>query len=262
MEGESFTPNQGLRNFKDATNTGREKPNFNWAHSQTFSNRQNRSISVHSCSYQMRLENALLDFNSDQEKRLSHLRTQLGQQHDDMIVNINLLWKTIFEKVNDVSALKNGRNSMAPKSIVAMIHVEKEELKKKGIKSPSKLFSPKYLSPASIKELNENPSAPKLIYFVNSIIILSKYNDTEKDVSSTDICRHNLEIFKQTKLMGVSTDSIPSLAYEGNFSNERTYYYQSLLIEDEYRQDEGDRRGVRNLKRLEKEMMDDKGEVM
>ncbi|GJR13274.1 hypothetical protein Tco_0795926 [Tanacetum coccineum] len=72
---------------------------------------------------------------------------------------------------------------------------------------------------------------------------------------------HIMEILKQTRLMGVSIDSIPPFAYEENFSNGRTYYYQSLLIGDEYRQDEGDMRGVRHLMRLEKEMMDNKGEV-
>ncbi|GKF45568.1 hypothetical protein Tco_0135370, partial [Tanacetum coccineum] len=61
-----------------------------------------------------------------------------------------------------------GGNSMAHKSIAAISHDEREELRKKGIKSLSKLFSPKYLSPASIKELNKNPSAPKRIHFVNS----------------------------------------------------------------------------------------------
>ncbi|GKB29165.1 hypothetical protein Tco_0868566, partial [Tanacetum coccineum] len=68
---------------------------------------------------------------------------------------------------------------------------------------------------------------------------------------------HTIEIFKQTRLMGTSIESIPPLAYEENFSNGRTHYYQSLLIRDEYRQDEGDRRGVRHLMRLEKEMMED-----
>ncbi|GJY32611.1 hypothetical protein Tco_0417080 [Tanacetum coccineum] len=286
---------------------------------------------------------------------------------------------------------------MAPKSIAAISHDEREELRKKGIKSPSKLFSPKYLSLASIKELNKNPSAPKHVHFVNSIIILSKGNDTKEDVLTTNARRrdldnitrgneevkeqgkdedemktnvevkevieeeesefetneevkeileeeeededdgnfnslptmkelshqecfayecdfmiledttsiidrcfrevvfrkpfidrtgliynkeegtvtvkqdnekikfkmpHTMEIFKQTRFMGASTDSIPLLAYEENFSSGRTHYYQSLLIGDEYRQDEGDRRGVRHLMRLEKEMMDDKGEVM
>ncbi|GJZ08681.1 hypothetical protein Tco_0542964 [Tanacetum coccineum] len=58
---------------------------------------------------------------------------------------------------------------------------------------------------------------------------------------------HTMEIFKQTRLMGLSTDSIPSSAYEENFSHGRTHYYQSLLIGDEYMQDGGDRRGIRHL---------------
>ncbi|GJV01295.1 hypothetical protein Tco_1334864 [Tanacetum coccineum] len=281
-----------------------------------------------------------------------------------MIGKINLLWKAISEKLNDVSTPENAGNYMAPKSIAAISHVERKELRKKGIKSSSKLFSLKYLSPASIKKLNKNPSAPKRVHSVNSIVILSKDSDTKDDVSSTNACRHELEsefetdeeveeileeeeededdenfnsfltmkklshhecfayecdfmiledttsiinrclgemvfgrpfidetgliynkeegivmfkqgnekikfkmphtmeIFKQTRLMGASTDSIPPLAYKENFSNGRTHYYQSLLIRDEYRQDEGNRRGVRHLMRLEKETMDDKGEVM
>ncbi|GKG08717.1 hypothetical protein Tco_0334549, partial [Tanacetum coccineum] len=58
---------------------------------------------------------------------------------------------------------------------------------------------------------------------------------------------NTMEIFKQTRLMGASTNSIPLLAYEENFSNGRTHHYQSLLIGDEYKQDEGDMRGVRHL---------------
>ncbi|GKC48352.1 hypothetical protein Tco_1066074, partial [Tanacetum coccineum] len=87
----------------------------------------------------MKLEKALLDFDSNQEKRLSYLRTQLGQQQDDTIRKINLLWKTVSKKLNDVSTPENARNSMAPKSIAAISHVKREELRKKGIKSPSKL---------------------------------------------------------------------------------------------------------------------------
>ncbi|GJR42550.1 hypothetical protein Tco_1310653 [Tanacetum coccineum] len=141
----------------------------------------------------MKLEKALLDFDFKQKKRLSHLRTQLGQQHDDMIGKINLLWKIVSEKLNDVSTPENARNSMAPKSITVISHDEKEELRKKGIKSPSKLFSPKYLSPASIKELSKNPSAPKRVHFVNLIVILSKDTDTEEDVSITNVHRQDLD---------------------------------------------------------------------
>ncbi|GKA70335.1 hypothetical protein Tco_0776399 [Tanacetum coccineum] len=79
--GKKFTLNHGPRNFHDAANTWKEKPNFNWAHTQTFTNLQGGSVSIHSSSYQIKLENALLDFDSYQERRLSHLKTQLGQ-HD------------------------------------------------------------------------------------------------------------------------------------------------------------------------------------
>ncbi|GKA74992.1 MAK10-like protein [Tanacetum coccineum] len=91
MGGRRFTPNYGPRNFNDADNAWKEKPNFNWAHTQTFTNPQCGSISIHSSSYQIKLEKALLDFDSHKEKILSHLKTQLGQQQDDMIGKINLL---------------------------------------------------------------------------------------------------------------------------------------------------------------------------
>ncbi|GJR39276.1 hypothetical protein Tco_1214960 [Tanacetum coccineum] len=120
--GKRFTPNHGPRNFNNAANAWKEKPNFNWAQTQTFTSPQGGLISIHSSSYQI-----------------------------------------------------------------------KEELRKKGIKSPSKLLSPKYLSPASIKELNKNPSSPKRVHFVNSIVILSTDSDTEEeDDSSTNACDLNL----------------------------------------------------------------------
>ncbi|GJR94735.1 protein kinase-like domain, concanavalin A-like lectin/glucanase domain protein [Tanacetum coccineum] len=461
--------NQGPRNFNDATNAWKEKPNFNWAHTQIFTSPQNGSFSVHSSSYQLKLEKALFDFDSHQEKRLSYLRTQLEQQQDDMVGKINILWKTVSEKLNDAPVPESAGNSMASKNIASISHIKREELRRKGIKSPSKLFSPKYLSPASIIKLNKNPSAPKRVHFVNSIVILSKESEAKEGETTTDItpehshnitkeakdevkevmeeeesevetdeeveeilkdeeededgenfssfptmeelthhewllknprppwvkariragslnnikisCMighffkrhayidlespinimsrhqynrimtyglgsrqklsnlnkisnfvgrvrslknfigsftyecdfmiledttsiidrqlgemafgrpfidetdlvydreegtvmfkqddvkitfkmpHTIEIFKQALLMGLSTDFIPSSAYEENFSHGKTHYYQSLLIGDEYKQDRGDRRGIRHLTRLEKEMMGDKEEV-
>ncbi|GJV45172.1 putative ribonuclease H-like domain-containing protein [Tanacetum coccineum] len=93
--------NQGPRSFNEAVNAWKEKPNFNWAHAQTFTNPRNGSLSTYSSNYQTKLEKALVDFDSHQEKRLSSLRTQLGQQQDDMISKVNLLWKTISEKLDD-----------------------------------------------------------------------------------------------------------------------------------------------------------------
>ncbi|GJW48031.1 protein kinase-like domain, concanavalin A-like lectin/glucanase domain protein [Tanacetum coccineum] len=73
---------------------------------------------------------------------------------------------------------------------------------------------------------------------------------------------HTMKTFKQTRLMGLSTNSIPPSAYKENFSHGRTHYYQSLLIGDEYKHDEGVRRGIRHLMRLEKETMDNKRESL
>ncbi|GKA99767.1 hypothetical protein Tco_0827761 [Tanacetum coccineum] len=104
--------------------------------------------------------------------------SEAGSSYDSDFANE----KTVSKKLNDASTLENAGNSMAPKSITGISHAEKEELKKKGIKSLSKLFSPKYLSPASIKELNKNLSAPKRVHFVNLIVILSTDSDTKEEV--------------------------------------------------------------------------------
>ncbi|GJR45223.1 hypothetical protein Tco_1375132 [Tanacetum coccineum] len=115
-----------------------------------------------------------------------------------MIGKINLLWKIVSEKLNDISTPENAGNSMAHKNIAAISHDEKEELRKKGIKRPSKFLSPKYISPAFIKELNKNPSAPKRVHFVNSIVILSTSSDTEEDdTSSTNTHEHELDDMKR-----------------------------------------------------------------
>nr|GFA91510.1 retrotransposon Orf1 [Tanacetum cinerariifolium] len=74
-------------------------------------------------------------------------------------------------------------DSMAFEHIALIGHIQREELRRKGIKSPSNLLSPKYLSHASIIELDKNTSAPKCIHFVNSIVILNKETKDEvKDV--------------------------------------------------------------------------------
>ncbi|GJY30121.1 MAK10-like protein [Tanacetum coccineum] len=59
----------------------------------------------------------------------------------------------------------------------------KEEIRSKGIKSPSKLLSLKYLSQSSIIEQNKNPSSPNHVHFVNSIFILNKENEAEEEGS-------------------------------------------------------------------------------
>nr|GEU54889.1 zinc finger, CCHC-type [Tanacetum cinerariifolium] len=71
---------------------------------------------------------------------------------------------------------------------------------KKGNQNPSKLFSPEYLSPASIIELNKNPSAPKCVHFVNSIVILSEESKFEEGETTIDITpKHSHNITKEAK---------------------------------------------------------------
>ncbi|GKC18321.1 hypothetical protein Tco_1020471 [Tanacetum coccineum] len=59
-----------------------------------------------------------------------------------MIGKINLLWKTVSEKHNDAPVPESAGNSMASENIAFISHIERGELRKNGIKIPSKLFSP------------------------------------------------------------------------------------------------------------------------
>ncbi|GJZ36112.1 retrovirus-related pol polyprotein from transposon TNT 1-94 [Tanacetum coccineum] len=120
---------------------------------------------------------------SPREKRLSSLRTQLEQQQDDMISKINLLWKAVFEKLDDAPLCDTAGGPTAQMNFTSTDYHTKEELRSKGIKSPSKLLSPKYLSQSSIIEQNQNPSSPKCVHFVNSIVILNKENEAEEEGS-------------------------------------------------------------------------------
>ncbi|GKB64211.1 MAK10-like protein [Tanacetum coccineum] len=79
--------------------------------------------------------------------------------------------KTIYEKLD------------AQMNFVSTDYPIKEELRGKGIKSPSKLLSPKYLSQSSLAEQNRNTSYPKRIHFVNSIIILNKEDEAKEEGS-------------------------------------------------------------------------------
>nr|GEX36507.1 hypothetical protein [Tanacetum cinerariifolium] len=78
----------------------------------------------------------------EEERRLSSLRTQLGQQQDDMISKINLLWKAIFEKLDDMPIRNTAGNLTA--------------------------------------QMNFIPSSPKHVYFINSIIILNKKDEAKE----------------------------------------------------------------------------------
>ncbi|GKD76692.1 hypothetical protein Tco_1339313 [Tanacetum coccineum] len=138
------------------------------------------------------------------------------------------------------------RNSMAHKNIAAISHDEKEELRNKGIKSPSKLFSPKYLSPASIKELNKNPSAPKRVHFINSTVILSTDSDTkEEDTFFTNAHDHELDdmerISEGIKEHGKEDDEIETdMEVEEVIEEEQSEFETDEEVEEVFKEEEED----------------------
>ncbi|GJR30625.1 hypothetical protein Tco_1106857 [Tanacetum coccineum] len=96
---------------------------------------------------------------------------------------INLLWKAVSEKLDDAPFSDTAGGPTTQMNFMSTNHHTKEELQSKGIKSPSKLLSLNYLSQSSIIEQNKNPSSPKRVYFVNSIVILNKENEVEEEGS-------------------------------------------------------------------------------
>ncbi|GJU06866.1 hypothetical protein Tco_1123296 [Tanacetum coccineum] len=149
------------------------------------------------------MESHLAPKSSVQEGRLFSLRSQLKQQQDDVINKINTLWKAVSEKFDNTPAHDTAGNFMALVNAISINHLKEGAPLSKGIKSSSKLLSLKYLSQSSLEEQNRNPSSPKCVQFINSIVILRKEDgsreagtigsDAAKDIS------HNIIIGVEKK---------------------------------------------------------------
>ncbi|GKB62541.1 hypothetical protein Tco_0918727 [Tanacetum coccineum] len=98
-----------------------------------------------------------------------------------MISKINLLWKAISEKLDDTPIHDTAGNPAAQMDFTSTNDTTREELRGKGIKSPSKLLSPKNLSQSSLAEQSRNPSSPKYVHFINSIVILNKEDEAKEE---------------------------------------------------------------------------------
>nr|GEW34707.1 ribonuclease H-like domain-containing protein [Tanacetum cinerariifolium] len=85
--------------------------------------------------------------------------------------------------LDDTPLCDTARSPTAQMNFTTTDYHTKEELRSKGVKSPSKLLSLKYLSQSSIIKQNKNPSSPKCVHFVNLIVILNKENKTEEESS-------------------------------------------------------------------------------
>ncbi|GJZ05772.1 hypothetical protein Tco_0539565 [Tanacetum coccineum] len=104
----------------------------------------------------MKLEKALIDFDSHQERILSSLGAQLGQQQDDMISKINLLWKAVSEKLDDTPAQQN-RNLLSPKRVYfvnLIIILNKEDEAKESTKSSATEYKDHEMTVESEEEKN------------------------------------------------------------------------------------------------------------
>nr|GEV66182.1 protein kinase-like domain, concanavalin A-like lectin/glucanase domain protein [Tanacetum cinerariifolium] len=123
---------------------------------------------------------------------LSSLRTQLGQQQDNMISKINVLWKTVSEKLDDTPIHNTAGSPKAQMNFTSTNCHTEEELQSKGIKSL------KYLSRSSLAELSKNPASPKRVHFDDSIIILNKEDEVKKErsmkPSATEYRNHEMTV--------------------------------------------------------------------
>nr|GEW63621.1 zinc finger, CCHC-type [Tanacetum cinerariifolium] len=124
-----------------------DKLNFNWEQTQSFTSPQKGSFCTYFSRYQAKLEGTL----------------------------------SLFEKLDDTSTRDTAGNSMTHINVASTNQIRKEELRSKGIKSPSKLLSLKYLSQASLEEQNENPSSSTCVHFINFVIILRKEDEVREE---------------------------------------------------------------------------------
>ncbi|GKE26438.1 hypothetical protein Tco_1441822 [Tanacetum coccineum] len=112
---------------------------------------------------------------------VDYASSRTHEMGNDMISKINLLWKIVSEKLDDTPNRNTAGSPTAQMNFTSTNYPTKEELQGKGIKSPSKLLSPKYLSQSSLAEQNRNPSSPKRVHFVNSIVILNKEDEAKEE---------------------------------------------------------------------------------
>ncbi|GJX34243.1 MAK10-like protein [Tanacetum coccineum] len=96
--------------------------------------------------------------------------------------------QTVSEKLDDTPIRDTAGNPAAQMNFTSTNDPTSEELRGKGIKIPSNLLSPKYMSKSSLVKQNRNASSPKCVHFINSIVILNKEDEAkEKGNSSNSI---------------------------------------------------------------------------
>ncbi|GJV08966.1 hypothetical protein Tco_1346622 [Tanacetum coccineum] len=100
--------------------------------------------------------------------------------------------RVFSEKLDDTSTRDTAGDIMAYVNAASTDQIKKEELRSKGIKSPYKLLSLKYLSQTSLEEQNRIPSSPKRVHFIKYVIILRKEDEVrEKENVNSNATQYN-----------------------------------------------------------------------
>ncbi|GJU62956.1 hypothetical protein Tco_1244791 [Tanacetum coccineum] len=152
------------------------------------------------------------DVPSTSDRRLIELENQVQRLMEAHLAptqpaQVNKITSSsVSEKLDDAPTRDTAGNPAAQMNFTSTNDPTREEHRGKGIKSPSKLLSPKYLSQSSLAEQNRNPSSPKRVYFVNSIGILNKEDETKEEgnvktsITEYDVTSENFRMFKITIL--------------------------------------------------------------
>ncbi|GKE80196.1 hypothetical protein Tco_1550196 [Tanacetum coccineum] len=179
-----FIASKGTQTFNEATHAWKDKPNFDWACTQTFKRPQQGLAFTHpsntSLNYQTNLEKVLSDFDLKHRQRLSNLGNQLKQQ-DVTLDRLNALGNKFSERFENSPSLNDLATSVAHVNVVVSDSVETRTSPcKSAIKCPSKMLSSKYQASPSLKTNNERSSSPKRVYFVNAITIVDKDDESRE----------------------------------------------------------------------------------
>nr|GEW09339.1 hypothetical protein [Tanacetum cinerariifolium] len=126
------------------------------------------------------------DVPSTSDRRLIELENQVQHLMETYIAPMQPT-QTISEKLDDAPIRNTAGSTTAQMNFTFTNYPTKEELRGQGIKSPSKLLSPKYLSQSSLAKQNRNPSSLKCVHFVNSIVLLNK-EDAAKEEGNVKSC--------------------------------------------------------------------------
>ncbi|GJZ27985.1 hypothetical protein Tco_0572632 [Tanacetum coccineum] len=140
-------------------------------------------------NYQTKLERVLNAFDSHQEKRLTSLRTQLKQQQNEVINKFDTQWKVVLEKFDNPHGRDVSKDPTPRIDAVYHAYHKNGSPRNKEIKSPSKLLSLKYQSQSSLREQNRSSSSPKHVYFVNTITIIRKEDESRDEDAIEDRLR-------------------------------------------------------------------------